>query len=86
MHWEILLRSRAIENQVVIVASAQTGKHNELRESYGHSMIIDAWGKVKVDISEEKTNTYSYFDIDLDEIQEVRKQITCFDHKRNDVY
>jgi deaminated glutathione amidase len=45
-HWEILLRARAIETQCLIIAAAQAGQHNQKRSSYGHSMIIDAWGTV----------------------------------------
>ena len=45
-HWEVLLRARAIENGVFIIAAAQAGVHEDGRETYGHSMIIDPWGKV----------------------------------------
>ena len=45
-HWEVLLRARAIENQAFVIASAQSGKHGNWRQSYGHSMIIDPWGLV----------------------------------------
>ena len=45
-HWEILLRARAIENGVFIIAAAQAGVHEDGRETFGHSMIIDPWGRV----------------------------------------
>lgn len=45
-HWEILLRARAIENGVYIIAAAQAGVHEDGRETFGHSMIIDPWGRV----------------------------------------
>ena len=45
-HWEVLLRARAIENGVFIIAAAQAGLHEDGRETYGHSMIVDPWGKV----------------------------------------
>jgi len=45
-HWEILLRARAIENGVFVVAAAQAGRHEDGRETFGHSMIVDPWGKV----------------------------------------
>ena len=45
-HWEILLRARAIENQCYVVAANQTGHHPGDRETYGHSMIVDPWGRV----------------------------------------
>ena len=45
-HWEILLRARAIENGVFVIAAAQAGQHEDGRETFGHSMIVDPWGKV----------------------------------------
>lgn len=45
-HWEILLRARAIEDQCYVVAAAQWGRHNEKRESFGHTMVIDPWGTI----------------------------------------
>jgi predicted amidohydrolase len=51
-HWEVLLRARAIESQCYVIASAQVGRHNEKRVSYGHSMIIDPWGRILADVGE----------------------------------
>ncbi|MCM2475179.1 carbon-nitrogen hydrolase family protein [Rhizobium sp. CG5] len=45
-HWEILLRARAIENGAFLIAAAQAGQHEDGRETFGHSMIIDPWGKI----------------------------------------
>lgn len=45
-HWHVLMRARAIENQTWIVAPAQWGKHNDKRESFGHSLIVDPWGVI----------------------------------------
>ncbi|MDQ0321585.1 putative amidohydrolase [Pararhizobium capsulatum DSM 1112] len=45
-HWEILLRARAIENGMFVIAAAQGGRHEDGRTTYGHSMIIDPWGKI----------------------------------------
>ncbi|MDK4736648.1 carbon-nitrogen hydrolase family protein [Rhizobium sp. CNPSo 3490] len=47
-HWEILLRARAIENGVFVIAAAQAGRHEDGRETFGNSMIIDPWGTVLV--------------------------------------
>lgn len=49
-HWETLLRARAIETQTFVIAAAQVGRHNEKRVSYGHSIIIDPWGKVMAEL------------------------------------
>ena len=45
-HWEVLVRARAIENGVFVIAAAQAGLHEDGRETYGHSMIVDPWGRV----------------------------------------
>jgi len=62
-HWEILLRARAIENQAFVIASAQSGRHNPNRESWGRSMIIDPWGEVIECID---TNGAGLVTVDLD--------------------
>lgn len=51
-HWHLLLRTRAIENQAYVVAAAQAGRHNEKRESFGHSMIVDPWGTIVAELPE----------------------------------
>ncbi len=45
-HWHILIRARAIENGAFVIAAAQGGKHEDGRETYGHSLIVDPWGKI----------------------------------------
>lgn len=52
-HWQVLLRSRAIETGSYIVAAAQAGHHEDGRDTFGHSMIIDPWGKILVEAGEE---------------------------------
>jgi predicted amidohydrolase len=51
-HWHVLLRARAIESQAWVVAAAQYGRHNEKRETFGHSLIIDPWGVVVGELAE----------------------------------
>jgi deaminated glutathione amidase len=48
-HWHVLLRARAIENGAFVVAAAQGGRHEDGRETYGHSLIVDPWGRVLAD-------------------------------------
>jgi deaminated glutathione amidase len=45
-HWETLIRARAIENQAYVIAPAQGGKHENGRQTWGHSMVVDSWGSV----------------------------------------
>lgn len=52
-HWQVLLQARAIETQSFVIAPAQTGRHANGRETYGHSVIIDPWGRVLADAGTE---------------------------------
>lgn len=87
-HWETLLRARAIETQSYVVAAAQEGQHNEKRISYGHSMIIDPWGKVVAEITDEDARSgicsIAVVDIDLEYVERVRKEVPLL--RREDVY
>jgi predicted amidohydrolase len=51
-HWEVLLRARAIENQCYVLAAAQGGLHPNGRRTWGHSMLIDPWGKIVAELDE----------------------------------
>lgn len=84
-HWEALLRARAIETQSYVIAAAQAGSHNEKRNSYGHSMIVDPWGQVVAKLgggSEEPE--FATADIDFDLITRIRKEVPLL--RRTDVY
>jgi len=72
-HWEVLLRARAIENQCYVIAANQGGKHNEKRETWGHSMIIDPWGKV-LDVV-EKGEGVAIAEIDLQQLTDIRQRM-----------
>lgn len=86
-HWEQLLRARAIENQCYVVAAAQIGFHNAKRQSYGHAMIVDPWGKVLVECKYEPDRVQCVTaSIDLSKMDDVRQRMPCFDHRRSDVY
>ena len=73
-HWEVLLRARAIETGAWVIAAAQVGKHEDGRETYGHSLIINPWGKVIVDLGGSKTNQVSIA-IDISEVEQARSMI-----------
>lgn len=80
-HWEILLRARAIESASFVVAAAQCGKHEDGRKTYGHSMVVDPWGKVLLDMA-DRTGV-AFCDIDLDEVSKVRCRIPALKNQRN---
>jgi deaminated glutathione amidase len=79
-HWETLLRARAIENQCYVVAAAQGGKHNEKRETWGHSMIIDPWGTVLDRV--EKGEGVAIAEIDLEFLNKLRQRMPISDQLR----
>ncbi|XP_059498724.1 deaminated glutathione amidase isoform X3 [Stegostoma tigrinum] len=83
-HWEPLLRARAIETQSYVVAAAQTGKHNDKRTSYGHSMVVDPWGCVVAQCHEGRDICYA--EIDLDYLRAVRQDMPVRYHRRTDLY
>jgi predicted amidohydrolase len=73
-HWHILNRARAIESQAYVIAPAQTGNHKGRHQSYGHSLVIDPWGKVLVDM-EKKEDDIEVVSLHLDKLSEVRSQM-----------
>lgn len=79
-HWETLLRARAIESAAFLLAPAQTGRHGDGRETYGHSLAIDPWGEVLLDMGEEPG--LALVDIDLARIDAVRARIPVLTHRR----
>ena len=72
-HWEILLRSRAIENSLFIVATNMCGTHHTNRKTYGHSMLINPWGE-KISQAKSKQAILNT-SINLDEVIKVRNKI-----------
>jgi len=84
-HWETLLRSRAIETQTYVIAAAQVGSHNEKRTSYGHSMVVDPWGKVLADLPGEGIEPkIAVVDIDLGYQEKIKASMPLL--RRTDVY
>jgi predicted amidohydrolase len=79
-HWEVLLRARAIENQAFVLAPAQCGSHNPARASYGHSMIIDPWGRVLAEAAGEPGILLA--DCDLLDQEKQRAALPCLRHRR----
>jgi predicted amidohydrolase len=79
-HWHILLRARAIEAGLFVVAAAQVGHHEDGRNTYGHSLVVDPWGDVLLDMGDEAG--VGFADVDLARISEVRSRIPALNHRR----
>jgi predicted amidohydrolase len=79
-HWHILMRARAIEAGLFVVAAAQVGRHEDGRQTFGHSLVVDPWGEVLLDMGEEPG--VGFADIDLKRISDVRSRIPALNHRR----
>ncbi|MCO5131703.1 MAG: carbon-nitrogen hydrolase family protein [Xanthobacteraceae bacterium] len=79
-HWHTLLRARAIENGCFVFAAAQAGLHENKRETFGHSLIVDPWGVVLADGGTDVGVTLAT--IDPTKVQAVRKNIPSLQHGR----
>jgi len=77
-HWEPLLRARAIENQCYVLAANQGGVHNDTRQTWGHSMIIDPWGSILDSIAEGEGIAMA--EIDLGAVRNVRANMPIIEH------
>jgi predicted amidohydrolase len=79
-HWHVLLRARAIENACFVVAAAQTGEHEDGRSTYGHSLVIDPWGEILLDMGEAPGLAFA--ELDLARIADVRSRVPVIANRR----
>jgi predicted amidohydrolase len=79
-HWHVLLRARAIEAGLFVIAAAQVGHHEDGRNTFGHSLVVDPWGEVLLDMGEEKG--VGFAEVDLKRISDVRSRIPALNHRR----
>ena len=84
-HWETLLRARAIENGCYVLAAAQTGTHpcsrGKQRETYGHSLVVDPWGRLILDAGTEPG--VHFVDLDLSNVTKARGRVPSLKHDRD---
>lgn len=79
-HWHVLLRARAIEAGCFVVAAAQTGRHEDGRETFGHSLVVDPWGEVLLDMREAPGMGFA--ELDPSTVAAVRSRIPVLQHRR----
>lgn len=80
LHWHTLLRARAIEAQCYIIAPAQYGQHSKNRASYGHSLIVDPWGKIVAEIDDG--DGYAIAEIDPSVVVRVRRELPSLSNRQ----
>lgn len=83
-HWGVLLRCRAIENQVFVLAAAQVGSHPPGKACYGNALIADPWGMVLARAGYQECVITA--ELDLDYQQQVRKELPSLEHRRGDLF
>ncbi|WP_219893204.1 carbon-nitrogen hydrolase family protein [Aquisediminimonas profunda] len=79
-HWHALMRARAIENAAWVVSAAQVGTHEDGRKTYGHSLVVDPWGEVVLDMGEQLGVAFA--ELEQERCNEVRTQIPVIAHRR----
>lgn len=79
-HWHSLIRARAIEAGVFVVAAAQAGRHEDGRETYGHSLVVGPWGETLLDMGSEPGLAFA--EIDLGAVEAVRARVPAIRHRR----
>jgi predicted amidohydrolase len=79
-HWHVLLRARAIEAAAFVVATGQVGTHEDGRQTYGHSLVIDPWGTILLDGGDRAG--LHFVDLPLERIAEVRARIPVLRHRK----
>ena len=80
-HWHLLQRARAVEASAYVVAAAQVGEHEDGRTTYGHSLVVDPWGEVLLDMGGEKLGL-GYAEIEPARIADVRSQLPSLANRR----
>ncbi|WP_370200086.1 carbon-nitrogen hydrolase family protein [Roseibium sp.] len=81
-HWHVLQRSRAIENGAYVISAAQGGTHEDGRETYGHSLIVDPWGAVIAEIDNDDPG-YVLVEIDTQKVADARARIPAIANERD---
>ncbi len=84
LHWHILFRGRAIENQVYVAAASPACDMESSYHAYGHSMVVDPLGKVLAEAEDSECTLYA--EIDPDIIDEVRGKLPLLKHRRPEIY
>lgn len=77
-HWEILLRARAIESLCYVAAAAQGGRHENGRETWGHSMLVDPWGAIDAELEQEPGVLIAA--VDIDQLNKTRQRFPMLEH------
>jgi predicted amidohydrolase len=80
-HWHLLQRARAVEASAYVVAAAQVGEHADGRRTYGHSLVIDPWGEIVLDMRDDGEDL-GFAELDPTRTAEIRRQLPSLANRR----
>ena len=83
-HWHLIARTRAVDNQVFFIVSSPARYDNDIYEAYGHSMIVNPWGKIIADAGIKENILIKK--IDLEMVAKIREQLPLLSHRREEIY
>lgn len=84
-HWETLVRARAIENQVFVLAAGQVGRAQPKFDSWGHSMIVDPWGRMLAQVDGDREG-FAVAELDFDEQERIRNELPALENRRPELF
>jgi predicted amidohydrolase len=84
LHWELLMRSRAVDNQVFVLAAGSAFNPDSSYQAWGHSMIVDPWGKIIAQTGDEENIVLA--DLDFSIVEQVRRELPLLKHRKEDIY
>lgn len=83
-HWDLLMRSRAVDNQCFVIAAAPARNPESSFQAWGHSMVVDPWGQIIAQAEEEEGIIYA--ELDFEQLEQIRQQLPLLQHRRHDLY
>ena len=83
-HWDLLMRSRAVDNQCFVIAAAPARNPESSYQAWGHSMVVDPWGRIMAEAGEEEGIIYA--ELDFEQVEQIRQQLPLLEHRRQDLY
>ena len=83
-HWDLLMRSRAVDNQCFVIAASPARNPESSYQAWGHSMVVDPWGQIIAEVGEAEGIIYA--ELDFEQLEQIRQQLPLLEHRRHDLY
>ena len=83
-HWELLMRSRAVDNQCFVIAASPARNPESSYQAWGYSMVVDPWGQIIAQAEEAEGIIYA--ELDFEQLEQIRQQLPLLEHRRQDLY